>query len=204
MTKNETSIFDTAPLDSYAERITTGIAMIGGILMLPVLFWFLSGMAIYSIAVPGIVISVAIALALVVWLILNYAVQPTAYQIESDQLVLKRRWARTIRIPFKEITAVSHAAALADVPRSGLRRSFNAGVFGYHGPFQLVPYGRVFFSATNRERLVAVARTTRMTLILSPARPRDFVEALRTALIRDADKRTTREAKQVEHENAVS
>jgi hypothetical protein len=87
-------------------------------------------------------------------------------------------------VPFKEIAAVSTAAALADVPRFGLRRSFNAGVYGYHGPFQLDPYGAVFFVATNRERLVAVARRTAPPLILSPERPREFVEALREALIK--------------------
>ena len=87
-------------------------------------------------------------------------------------------------LPFKEIIGVSTAAALADVPRFGLRRSFNAGVYGYQGPFRLDPYGAVFFVATNRERLVALARRDRSPLILSPARPREFVEALRAALIK--------------------
>ena len=87
-------------------------------------------------------------------------------------------------LPFKDIIGVSTAAALADVPRFGLRRSFNAGVYGYQGPFQLDPYGAVFFVATNRERLVALARRGRPPLIISPARPRDFVEALRTALMK--------------------
>jgi hypothetical protein len=72
---------------------------------------------------------------------------------------------------------------LADVPRTGLRRAFNAGVFGYQGPFQLDPYGMVFFIATNRTRLVAVARMVDAPLILSPARPREFVDALREALM---------------------
>jgi hypothetical protein len=70
---------------------------------------------------------------------------------------------------------------MADMPRFGLRRSFNAGVFGYQGPFQLTPYGSVFFAATSRERLVAIARIAAPPLIVSPARPREFVEALREA-----------------------
>jgi len=74
------------------------------------------------------------------------------------------------------------AAALADMPRFGLRRSFNAGVFGYQGPFRLEQYGAVFFVATNRERLVALARRDRTPLLISPARPRDFVEDLRDVL----------------------
>lgn len=171
--------FDAAPLDAYAERITTGVALLGGVLMLPALFWFLSGLRFRS----GVLIPVGVAAALAALLLLSYATQPTSYQIDKDQLVIRRRWLRALRFPFKDITGVSGAPALSVVPRSGLRRAFNAGVFGYQGPFQLDPYGRVFFVATNRERLVAVARLERPPLIISPARPRDFVEALREALI---------------------
>lgn len=179
-----TPSYDAAPLDKYAEQITTGIAMLGGLVTLPALFLYLSGMLLSGIGVTGVVVTLAIALALVVWLLLNYAVQPTRYLIEADQVLIKRRWARAMRVPFKELAGVSLAATLADVPRFGLRRSFNAGVFGYQGPFQLERYGNVFFVATNRERLVALARRAAPPLIVSPARPREFVEALREALMR--------------------
>jgi len=181
---NSKRSFDAARLDPYAERITTGIAMLGGLLLLPALFLFLSGFLLSGIAITGVLVTVAIALALEVWLVLNYAVQPTHYTIEAERLVVGRRWARALPVPFKEISGVSTAAALAEVPRFGLRRSFNAGVFGYQGPFQLERYGRVFFSATNRERLVALGRRDTAPLIISPDRPRDFVEALREALAR--------------------
>jgi Bacterial PH domain len=179
--------FEAAALDPYAERITTGIAMVGGILMLPVLFWYVSGMINYGIAVPGIVISAAIGVALAAWLALNYAVYPKAYEIRGDTLLIRRRWSRTMKIPLRDIIGVSGAPALADVPRRGLRRAFNAGVFGYHGPFQLAEYGKAFFAATHRERLVAIARRDKMTMIVSPQRPRDFTEALREALIKGND-----------------
>jgi hypothetical protein len=182
--------FGPAPLDPYAERVTTGIAMLGGLLLLPALFLFLSGFLVDGVAVTGVVVTMAIALALEVWLVLNYAVQPTGYDIAGDQLVVRRRWARALPVPLKDITGVSTAAALADMPRFGLRRSFNAGVFGYQGPFVLDPYGRVFFSATNRERLVAIGRRDRPPLLVSPARPRDFVEALREALARQPEPET--------------
>ncbi|MCS6842516.1 MAG: PH domain-containing protein [Roseiflexus sp.] len=181
----ETS-FTAAALDPYAERITSGVATLGGILMLPTLFLYLSGLLSEGIAQTGAVVTVAVALGLAVWLALNYAIQPIAYVVTSDALIIRRRWARALRIPFKQIAGVSLAGALADVPRFGLRRSFNAGVFGYHGPFYLDPYGRVFFAATHRERLVAVARYDAPSLIISPARPRDFVEALREALLKSA------------------
>lgn len=176
--------FQAAPLDRYAERITTGIAALGGLLMLPTLFLFLSGILFYSIDVTGLVVTVAIAAAIAAWLVLNYAVQPASYAIEEHGLTIRRRWARPLRIPFKAVAGVSLAAGMSDVPRFGLRRSFNAGVFGYQGPFQLDPYGMAFFVATNRERLVAIARFNDPPLILSPARPRDFVDALRAALLK--------------------
>lgn len=174
--------FEAAPLDSYAEQITSGIAMLGGLLTLPALFLYLSGMLRNGIAVTGMVITMAVALAMVVWLLLNYAVQPTSYVIEAQRVLIKRRWARAMPVPFEQIMGVSLAAALADMPRFGLRRSFNAGVFGYQGPFRLEQYGAVFFVATNRERLVALARRDRTPLLISPARPRDFVEDLRDVL----------------------
>lgn len=177
------SAFPSAALDPYAQQITNGIAMLGGVLMLPTLFLYLSGLLIAGVALTGALLTVAIALALATWLVLSYASQPLAYVIARDELVIRRRWARALRVPLKRIAGVSPAGALADVPRFGLRRSFNAGVFGYHGPFQLVPYGKVFFAATHRERLVAVARYEEMPLIISPARPREFVEALREAML---------------------
>jgi hypothetical protein len=179
-----TTSYPAAPLDSYAERITSGIAMLGGVLMLPTLFLYLSGFLLTGVGVTGAVITAAVALALAAWLVLNYAVQPTSYEIETDRVLIRRRWARAMPLPFKQIAGVSTAAALADVPRFGLRRSFNAGVYGYQGPFQLEPYGSVFFVATNRERLVALARRDRSPMLVSPARPREFVEALREALIK--------------------
>ena len=179
--------FDAAPLDSYAEQITSGIAMLGGVLTLPALFLYLSGMLLNGVAVTGVVTTMAVALAMVVWLLLNYAVQPTAYIIEEKRVLIKRRWARAMPVPFEQIAGVSTAAGLADMPRFGLRRSFNAGVFGYQGPFRLEQYGAVFFVATNRERLVALARRDRTPLIISPARPRDFVEDLRDALAKRPD-----------------
>jgi hypothetical protein len=63
------------------------------------------------------------------------------------------------------------------VPQKGLRFAFNPGVFGYQGPFYLAPYGEAFFLATNREKLIAVAREASVPLIVSPERPRAFVEA---------------------------
>ncbi len=179
--------FGVAPLDRYAERITMLIALIGALLMLPILFWYVSGLIRYAIPVPGLVISAAVALALAVWLLLNYVVQPIRYEIAADELLIYRRWTSRMRIPLTSILAVSAAGTLGRVPNQGLRRSFNAGVFGYQGPFELQDYGRVFFVATHRERLVAIARENEMPLIVSPEQPRDFINALREALLQKSN-----------------
>jgi hypothetical protein len=167
--------FDVAPLDRYATRITTGLAYVGGLLVLPLFFAYLA-----NIRWGGLLIPTAFALPLALFLLLCYAAQPTGYVIEARELVVRRRWLRALRTPLEEIVGGSLATSLADVPRYGLRFAFNPGVFGYQGPFHLNPYGATFFLATNRARLVAVARRDRVPLIISPDRPRDFVEALNT------------------------
>ncbi|MBX0329875.1 PH domain-containing protein [Oscillochloris sp. ZM17-4] len=165
--------FEVAPLDEYARRITVGLAYLGGLLMLPLLFAYLA-----NLRWGGLLIPPALALPLALFLLLSYAFQPGAYLIEDDTLVVRRRWWRPLRIPLDMITGASAATVLADVPRRGLRFAFNPGVFGYLGPFHLEPYGETFFLATDRSRLVSVARAGSPPLIISPARPRQFVEAL--------------------------
>src|SRR3954462_13446079 len=112
----DTASYPVAPLDPYAERITSGIAMLGGVLMLPTLFLYLSGFLLTGVGVTRAVITAAVGLALAAWLVLNYAVQPTSSTIETDRVLIRRRWARAMPVPFKDISGVSTAAALADMP----------------------------------------------------------------------------------------
>lgn len=175
------SRFEAAPLDDYARRITMGLAYLGGLLMLPLLFAYLA-----NLRWEGLLIPVALALAVALFLLLTFAAQPRSYELTETHLVVPRRIFRPLRVPLAIITGASPATHLADVPRRGLRFAFNAGIFGYQGPFRLAPYGEVFFLATNRARLVAVARADRTPLIVSPARPREFVEALNELRTRKA------------------
>ncbi|WP_298819594.1 PH domain-containing protein [Chloroflexus sp.] len=165
--------FAAAPLDEYAGKVTYGLAYVGGLLVLPQFFAYLANLRWSGLQVP-----LGLAAALALFLLLSYAFQPKAYRIDPDRLVIERRWAPAIRIPFEQISGVSTATALADMPRFGLRFAFNAGVFGYQGPFRLDPYGRVTLFATNRQRLVAIARYDAPVVIISPDRPRDFIAAL--------------------------
>lgn len=168
-----TIVFRPVPLDRYAARVTSGVAYLGGVLVLPLLFAAISGFRW-----PGLMIPTAFAAAIALFLLLAYAGQPTAYHIEAHHLVIRRRWLRAVRVPLGDITGVSLASMLANVPRLRLRFAFNPGIFGYQGPFDLVDYGRVFFLATSRDHLVAVSRRAAPTLILSPDRFQQFLEVL--------------------------
>lgn len=165
--------FIPAPLDEYAVKVTYGLAYTGGLLVLPQLFAYLANLRWDGLQVP-----LGLAGALALFLLLSYAFQPKAYRIDADTLVIERRWAPAVRIPFDQISGVSLATVLADMPRFGLRFAFNPGVFGYQGPFHLDPYGKVTLFATNRRRLVAIARYDASVVIISPDRPRDFITAL--------------------------
>lgn len=169
--------FPVAVLDSYVTRITTGIAYLGGLLMLPLLFAYLSNLRWGGLLIPS-----AVAITLALFLLLAYSAQPVAYQLEARHLVVRRRRWPALRIPLAQISGVSFAPSLVRVPQQGLRFAFNPGVFGYQGPFYLAPYGEAFFLATNREYLVAIARQSRPPLIISPAQPRQFVAALQQRL----------------------
>lgn len=165
--------FDVAPLDDYAARITTGAAFVGGVLLLPLFFAILSNTRWYGLFIPA-----GFALAIAIFLSFAYGGQPTAYTIEETQLRISRRWLRSLKVPLLDIEGVSSAPMLADVSRAGMRFAFNAGIFGYQGPLELESYGRVFFLATNCERLIAVVRPAALPLIISPARPRAFLDRL--------------------------
>lgn len=180
-----------APLDSYALRMTTGLAYLGGLLMLPLLFAYLA-----NLRWDGLLIPVALAVAVAGFLLLTYSAQPRLYELTADELIVRRRFWRALRVPLNLVTGAALATALSDVPVRQVRFAFNAGIFGYQGPFRLAPYGEVFFLATNRARLVAVARYGRTSLILSPDGPRAFVEALN-------ERRTQRAIERLGHDQGL-
>jgi hypothetical protein len=179
-----TNQFPAAMLDQYAERISTGIAMLGGVLMLPALFWYLSGIAVALGILSGILVCVGLALAMAVWLLLGYAAQPVSYRIAKEHLIIKRRWLRSLKTPLKDIAGVAPTGAFTDASRRGVRRALNFGVFGYHGRFQLAPYGQVYLAASNLAKIVAIARPNQPPLLISPDQPRALVDALREVLIK--------------------
>lgn len=166
-------VFPVAPFDPYTRWLTSGLAYVGGALLLPLLFALISNMRWFGLLIPT-----AVALAVGLFLLLAYAGQPLFYQITDEHLLVKRRWLWAIKVPLADITGVSLAPKLSGIPRVGLRFAFNPGIFGYQGVYYLLTTSRVFFMATNRERLVAVACLSAMPIILSPLRPQPFIESL--------------------------
>lgn len=175
--------FTVADLDPYARRITVGVAYLGGLLALPMLFAYLA-----DLRWDGLLVPLALAAALAVFLLLAYAFQARQLRLTADALVIERRLAPAWRIAYREISGVSPAAGLDDLARRRARWGLNAGVFGYLGPFSLAPYGRISLLATDLTRLVAVARPGHLPLLLSPHAPRAFIEAFNRARAEAATK----------------
>jgi len=173
-------IFDCAPLDTYAQRITQGFVFVGGTLTLPGLFLALSGLLNYQIAYYGAVISGAVAATLLVFVWLSWAGMPLTLEVHTDQLIIKRRWWRAIRVPFHAVEAVTILNVATDLQRTA--RAFNAGVFGYQGPFTSARYGRLFCMVTDRDRTIAIARHHDRILIVSPYQPTTFMATLRESM----------------------
>ena len=184
--------FAVAGLDRYAQQISNGVAYLGGVLTLPLLFAYLAGLRWDGLLVPS-----ALALALAVFLLLSYAFQARRLRVTAGGLIIERRLAPAWRIAYRDISGVSVAAGLDDLARRRARWGFNAGVFGYMGPFSLAPYGRISLLATDLTRLAAIARPGAPPLLISPQAPRAFVEALNraraeaaTAELQAADRRS--------------
>ena len=99
--------------------------------------------------------------------------------------MIERRWQRAVRIGYETIEAVTVLPVAADMRAT--RFAFNAGVFGYQGPFISERYGRFFAYATDRDKTVAIARRGAPMLVVSPLLPFAFVGALREALTQKKD-----------------
>jgi len=173
-------IFDCAPIDTYAQRVTQGFIFVGGVLTLPGLFLALSGLLSSPIAYYGALISGAVAAVFLVFVWISWAGMPTSLEIHADQLIIKRRWWRTIRVPYRTIEAVTVLNVATDLQRSA--RAINAGLFGYQGTFMSARYGRLFCMVTDRDSTIAVARHLSPILIVSPYQPSAFSAALRESI----------------------
>jgi hypothetical protein len=173
-------IFDCAPIDDYAQRMTQGFVFVGGSLTLPGLFLALSGLLNTQIAYYGAIISGVVAATFLVFVWLSWAGMPLSLEIHTDQLIIKRRWWRAIRIPYRTIEAVTILNVATDLQRSA--RAFNAGVFGYQGTFVSERYGRLFCMVTDRDRTISIARQLAPVFVVSPYQPSAFLAALRESI----------------------
>jgi hypothetical protein len=173
-------IYESALLDSHAQQLTQRVVFVGGALTFPGLFLALSGLVRYEMAYYGAIASgiLAAILLLVVWWM--WAGQPAQLEVHADQLVIRRKWWRAIRVPFSQITAITRLPLTVEMRH--VRWATNVGVFGYQGVFISKLYGRYQCLATDRDCLVAISRTNGLLLVVSPFQPAVFVAAAREAI----------------------
>lgn len=173
-------IYESALLDNHAQQLTQRVVFVGGALTLPGLFLALSGLVRYEMAYYGAIASGVLAamVLLVVWWM--WAGQPAQLEVHADQLVIKRKWWRALRIPFTQITAITRLPLTVEMRH--VRWATNVGVFGYQGVFISKLYGRYQCLATDRDCLVAISRTNGLLVVVSPFQPAVFVAAAREAI----------------------
>lgn len=173
-------IYESALLDNHAQQLTQRVVFVGGALTLPGLFLALSGLVRYEMAYYGAIASGVLAaiVLLVVWWM--WAGQPAQLEVHADQLVIKRKWWRALRIPFTQITALTRLPLTVEMRH--VRWATNVGVFGYQGVFISKLYGRYQCLATDRDCLVAISRTNGLLVVVSPFQPAVFVAAAREAI----------------------
>jgi uncharacterized membrane protein len=173
-------IYESALLDSHAQQMTQRMVFVGGALTFPGLFLALSGLVRYEMAYYSAIASgvLAAVLLLVIWWM--WAGQPAQLEVHADQLVIRRKWWRAIRVPFSQITAITRLPLTVEMRH--VRWATNVGVFGYQGVFISKLYGRYQCLASDRDCLVAISRTNGLLLVVSPFQPAVFVAAAREAI----------------------
>lgn len=173
-------IYESALLDPYAQQMTQRLIFVGGALTLPGLFLALSGLVRYEIAFYGAVVSgllSAFVLCITWWM---WAGQSTQLEVHADQIVIRRKWWRDIRVSFAQITAITRLPLTVEMRH--VRWATNVGVFGYQGLFISKLYGQYQCLASDRDCLVAISRINGLLLVVSPFQPAVFVAAVREAI----------------------
>lgn len=121
-------------------------------------------------------------------ILLCYAFSPRDYTVAASELVIRRRFAREVRLPRNSIHAARKATA-ADLAGT-LRLWGNGGLFGYYGLFRTTTLGTTRWYVSDRNRLVVLFSDSRPVLI-SPDDPERFLAALGAPEISTQDPATT-------------
>lgn len=178
MQKPQIAVF--APLDAHCQTVTQGVVTVGGIATLPALFLALSGLLQSQIAWYGAVLSAAVAAVFLIAVLAHWAVMPVALVLDTSALRIQRRWAKELVVAYAAIEAATVLSVGTDWHAEGWQ--FTAGLFGYHGWYRSERYGRCVAVATDREKLIAIARRDAPLLVVSPLLPFACLSALREQL----------------------
>jgi hypothetical protein len=100
-------IYESAPLDTYAQLNTQRVVFGGGALTLPSLFLALSWPCALRRGLLRRDYIGDFSRDTVTVCLVDVGGQPTQLEVHADQLVIKRKWWRAIRVPFNQITAIT-------------------------------------------------------------------------------------------------
>jgi len=106
------------------------------------------------------------------------AYSPRGYVLAGRSILVRRRLARTIRIPLGELREARRATA--DDFRGCIRLWGSGGLFGYYGLFSTRKLGKSTWYVTNRSNGVVVIVAAK-TVLFSPDDAEAFLAAIRTA-----------------------
>ena len=165
-----TGTFEVAKMSPLVAALT------GLVLATPLLFGALAWLDPRQAGAVTLLVVALLAMVALVWLF----ARPTRFELEPDALVVVFP-LRTLRIPRAD---VSGASRVTEPIHLAFGRAVRVGVGGLFGVFGLLWTGRrgwMTVYVTNTDRLVLVERRGARPLLVSPASPDAFVQAIEGA-----------------------
>ena len=123
----------------------------------------------------GIIVLAASSLPALI-LIICAAFAPRQYQITSDSILVRRLFAKDVKIPLSEVYSIE-PADYKYVFKKSIRVMGSGGGFGIYGDFTSPSLNDFKAYMTRRDKLVLI-RTTNKPFVLTPDDPEGFIEAV--------------------------
>jgi len=123
----------------------------------------------------GIIVIAASSLPALI-LISCAAFAPRQYQITCDSILVKRLFAKDVKIPLSEVYSIE-PVSYKYVFKKSIRIMGSGGGFGIYGDFTSPSLNDFKAYMTRRDKLVLI-RTTTKPFVLTPDDPEGFIEAV--------------------------
>ena len=157
-----------APISSTVKTITAGIIIIVASTGITV--------TMVSILQGFLMLGILITTFLFLVIMISYLLMPRGYTITSSKIIIHRLW-KDIEIPRNEI---AYALQLNKhrVLHESVKLGGSGGLFGYYGLFWIKNLGKAWLYVTDENRMILIKLKSGKTYIISPDRPRLFLEIL--------------------------